>query len=73
MPCCILQHPETKDFVPFLEAAEEAGEGRNGYPRCEPDSQSVAFEITEMNFFRPNRIMLFFQLYLLPLFTLLLP
>lgn len=57
MPRCILQHPETKDFVPFLEAAEEAGEGRSR----ETHSWGMAFEIVERNSFRPNRIMFIFS------------
>lgn len=48
MPCCILQHPETKVFVPFPEAAEEAGKGRKGNWRHEIDSQGMQSEIMEM-------------------------
>lgn len=61
MPCCVLQHPETKDFVPFLEAAEEDGEGRTGDQRCEMDRQGVAFERVETNLIHPNRIMFIFS------------
>lgn len=55
MPCCVLQHPETKDFVRSLEAAEEAGEGRSGH-----EGWGLVFEILEMNF-HPNRIMFIFS------------
>lgn len=60
MPCCILRHSETKDFVPFLGATEEDGEGRNGTERRERDSWGTAVKVLEMNFC-PNRIMFIFS------------
>lgn len=55
MPCCVLQHPETKDFVPSLEAAAEVGEGRSG-----DEGWGLALAILEMDF-HPNRIMFIFS------------
>ena len=73
-PHCILQHPETKDFVPFPEAAEEAEKGRKGNWRHEIDSQGMGSEITEMRISSTQmESCLFFQLYLLSPFTILLP